>query len=240
LVALLAVQGWTKRVAAVGIGAVTFAVAILPYLYYSDFVSWNPYGGDRYYVLNGVPFGGANDIIPVGTSETFSLSYLRQSLGSDIGSTARSAGYYIIGRHTGVALFMPIAVVIVALSLVVIIKRRRDTPWAGLAMVGGLAAYVGFYVLLFPRNYYGGGQTLGNRYFLQASPIVLAMAVAMGLRVKHLVIGSAISVVVAVSMLTWEFQDPSAALIEIWRTNPLQRFFPVEVNQEYRRVWGDG
>ncbi|WP_426573341.1 hypothetical protein [Aquihabitans sp. McL0605] len=238
VVALFALPGWWKRLIAVGAGAVTFALAIFPYLFYSDFTSWNPYGGARYYIDKGAPFGGANVIYPVDTSETFSLSYLRRSLGSELGSTAKSAGYYVVGRHTGLALYTPIAVVILVLAIAVVIHRRRSTPVMGAAILGGIAAYVGFYVLLFPHNYYGGGQSFGNRYFLQMAPMVIPLAVAMGLQAKHLVWGAALSLVIALTVLRWEYGDPSAALLEIWRTNPLQRWFPIEVNQEYRPLWG--
>ena len=74
----------------------------------------------------------------------------------------------------------------------------------------------------------------GHRF----APMVVPLAVAMGLRAKHLVIGAGISLLIALTMMRWQYGDPSAALIEIWRNNPVERWFPFEVNQEYAPLWG--
>jgi hypothetical protein len=242
LVAVWSLRGWPARLGVVGAGALAFVVLIAPYVHYSDGATWNPYGGDRYYIDGRAPFGdapaGEDEIYPVGTSETFSLSYLRENLGEDLGSTARSAAYVVVGRHTGLLLFLPLAVAIGGLAIATVIRRRRATPPAGLAILGGLLLYLGFYVALFPQNFYGGGQSMGNRYFLQVSPMIVPLAVAMALRARHLAVASVVSAVLAVVLLTHHYRRPEAALHEIWRTNPRQELFPYEVNQEYQEQWG--
>jgi hypothetical protein len=242
LVAVWSLRGWLARSGVVAVGALAFLVAIVPFVHYSDGATWNPYGGDRYYIDGRAPFAGIevgdDEIYPVGTSETFSLEFLRENLGEDLGSTARSAAYFVVGRHTGLLLFLPLAVAIGALSIVVVARRRRSTPPAGLAILGGLVVYSGFYVALFPQNFYGGGQSMGNRYFLQVSPMIIPLAVAMSLRARDLVVASAVSAVLAVVLLTHHYRRPEAALHEIWRTNGRQELFPYEVNQEYQGQWG--
>lgn len=80
--------------------------------------------------------------------------------------TAYSALYFFIGRHSGVLWYFPAAVALLLTAL-----RRPDR--ATLALLGGMAALVGFYLVWWPDNYFGGSAFLGNRYFLSAYPLLL-------------------------------------------------------------------
>ncbi len=84
------------------------------------------------------------------------------------GARARlySALYFFVGRHTGVALYFPAALVFAALAL-----ARPDR--LSLALVAGAAAIALFYVVWLPWNYFGGSTFLGNRYFLPAYAALL-------------------------------------------------------------------
>ncbi len=77
-----------------------------------------------------------------------------------------SALYFFVGRHTGVALYFPAALLFAALAL-----RRADR--LALALVAGAAAIALFYVVWLPWNYFGGSTFLGNRYFLVAYAALL-------------------------------------------------------------------
>lgn len=227
LVALRRIGSWRTRCALAGVAAVVALVAVVPYLHYSDFATWNPYGGERYYAATGVPFGGSGGYWRYHSDETFSLGYVTDNAFGDLPDKARSALYYVAGRHTGVAVFMPLAVFLVGVAALG--WRRSDD--LGRSVLAGLAAYVVFYVWFFPFNYYGGGQSFGNRYFLQASPVVLFLPALFRMRARTLAVGSAACVVVAVVLLGPHYRDPSGALLELHRTSPAQRLLPFEVNQ---------
>ena len=38
-----------------------------------------------------------------------------------------------------------------------------------------MLVYVGLYLVVYTNNYFGGGASLGNRYFLQIAPVLLGV-----------------------------------------------------------------
>jgi hypothetical protein len=83
----------------------------------------------------------------------------------DARRTAYSSLYFLIGRHTGILLYFPVAVM-----LLLHLLRRPDR--VSLSLLAGLAAMVGFYLVWMPQNYFGGSTFVGNRYFLGAFPVL--------------------------------------------------------------------
>ncbi len=79
---------------------------------------------------------------------------------------AYSSLYFLIGRHTGVLVYFPAAIVFALLAL-----RRPDR--VTVALLGATAGIALFYLLFLPHNYFGGGAAIGNRYFLAAYPALL-------------------------------------------------------------------
>ncbi len=79
---------------------------------------------------------------------------------------AYSTLYYFVGRHTGLLIYFPAAIVFLLLAL------RRPDPVA-IAMVASVVGISIFYLVLLPHNYFGGGAAIGNRYFLAAYPALL-------------------------------------------------------------------
>jgi hypothetical protein len=96
----------------------------------------------------------------------------------------------------------------------------------------GVLFYLAFYVVLFPTNYFGGGHTLGNRYFLQAAPAVLAMVVLVGLGRRAILAGSLVGAALGLLLLWPHHARPASAHVFIERTTALQRLLPFESNQE--------
>ena len=148
----------------------------MPYLYYSEGRSFTAYGGERYYAQGEVPFDPESTAEPhrVATDETVSLSYVwsRVTSPSSWADSAQSSLYYLFGRHTGLLVCFPVALFVGVLAL----WRWRVLPGEAIALLAGIGLYIVFYLALFPDNYYGGGQAMGNRYFLQVSPLVLVVA----------------------------------------------------------------
>jgi hypothetical protein len=74
--------------------------------------------------------------------------------------------YYLGGRHTGLLLYFPAAVLLLAAAL----RRPDRLSWV---LVVGAAVGVLFYLVWMPRNYFGGSTFVGNRYFLTLFPLLL-------------------------------------------------------------------
>jgi hypothetical protein len=205
---------------------VVFGLAVLPYLKYSDWNSITPYGGDRYYAMTSVPFGGGTGYQPAGVE----VAGIKDKLLAPVDDKLAAAGLYVAGRHTGMLAFMPVALL---LLLAVVARIRHVDGWTRAALLGVLA-YIGFYVVLFPLNFYGGGQSLGNRYFLQIAPAVLVLVVMAGLPRRWVVWFSAAGIVVALAMIWPHHLHPGIAYDTIAKTSPLQRLLPFESNQELK------
>jgi 4-amino-4-deoxy-L-arabinose transferase-like glycosyltransferase len=232
VVTLVRLPGLRGRLPALAAGALVFALAVVPYWHYSGGHTLSPYGGERYASRGGaVPFSDppapTNRYGRSGTDETLSVHYVRRALGESWGDKAQSTLTYVVGRHTGVLLFMPVAVVVAALALLT--GRRITAP--GLAILGGLLLYALAYVVLFTDNYYGGGQSYGNRYFVQVCPLVAALAAAAPIPSRRLVVGALASILFGLVALWPGIRHPSTAVEHIERTTALQRRFPFESNQ---------
>lgn len=73
---------------------------------------------------------------------------------------------YLVGRHTGVLVYFPLALVLLVLAL----AAPDRVTWCLLA---GALAIVVFYTAWLPWNYFGGSTFLANRYFLAAYAALL-------------------------------------------------------------------
>jgi hypothetical protein len=101
-------------------------------------------------------------------------------------------GYFWIGRYGGAALyFCPIVFAVLAF----IFRGPRDRlGWLG---VLSLAASCLLYVRMMPDNWYGGGGTVGNRYFINLLPLALLIVP----RGRELLVGASGAAVGAVFVL---------------------------------------
>lgn len=214
------------RLGMVGLGMAVLAVAVIPYLRYSDWNSFTPYSGEhRLYVASSAPFGGGEGYR--GT-QFATPEQVQSQIFSDPADKLRAGAYYLVGRHTGMLVYLPVALLLVIAAMA---RARRSDGWARAALLGVLG-YVAFYVVLFPLNYFGGGQSLGNRYFLQVAPAVLAVAVLSGLGRRALT-GIALGGIVLGVVLLWpHHRHPDSAFVHIERTSAPQRVLPFESNQD--------
>ena len=82
------------------------------------------------------------------------------------GSFVRNLGYFWVGRFGGVAgVLLPR---LLALVLFLAAGPRDADGW--LAVAALVVSYL-FYIWMIPDNWYGGGGTVGNRYFLNLLPL---------------------------------------------------------------------
>lgn len=220
---------------------VTFCLAVLPYLVYSDFTSWNPYSGERFYRSDGIlPFDPEapplSDYRVVSTTESFEPGVVLDRLTEDPLAGARSFGLSFVGRHTGMLVFLPFT----ALMLVLGARRSwRVRPLTGAAVIG-VIGYLALYAFVFPKNYFGGEQSLGNRYLVQVSPAaLLALVVARPAR-RAVIRASSAGVALALLFLWPHFVHPTDAFLRLERTSEAQRLLPEESEVVGRRLFRCG
>jgi len=104
-------------------------------------------------------------------------------------SFRRNLYYFWIGRFGGaLAYFSP---AVLALAAFVLFGPRRRDGWLAVA---ALAVSFLFYIWMIPDNWYGGGGTLGNRYFLNLLPLAI-LFLPPGREVAVAVAGAAVSAV---------------------------------------------
>ncbi len=85
---------------------------------------------------------------------------------ADLRRSAYSAFYFFAGRHTGLLVYFPAAIVFLLFAL------RRPDP-IGYANLLALSAAVAFFIGWRTNNYFGGDTFIGNRYFPSIYPLVL-------------------------------------------------------------------
>jgi 4-amino-4-deoxy-L-arabinose transferase-like glycosyltransferase len=165
---------------------------------------------------------------------------------------------YAIGRHTGALTHQPVVAtlaVATAGTLWAVRRRRRrqagsgttipgDRPdevgperewggdrWVLGAAVGGLGGYVALYLISFTDNYFGGGQSVGNRYFLQVSALVAVIPVAAAVRERVAIAAGAVGAALGVLLITPHLFQPEEAFYHLERTSPVQRLLPFDGSQ---------
>jgi hypothetical protein len=218
-------------------GLATIAIGIVPYLKYSNGDSFTPYAGARFQTFATAeartPWDGGQlnvDYHPSGADEG---AIARRVVSGKLLDRFESLGYYVVGRHTGLLVTAPFALL---LLVALFVRLPASNRWAVAGLLG-IVGYIAFYLVLFPKNYFGGGQSLGNRYFVQVAPAVLVTALfaplgARGLRWLALG-GIALSALFNVP----HHLHPQTAYIKMLRTSAPQRLLPIEANQDYTWIF---
>jgi hypothetical protein len=243
LVVLWELRSWTKRVVVVAVGVIAFAIVITPNLVSSNGQSWNAYAGERYQAIprlgSDVPFDGVHTFEGQGwrripTGDQFSTTRIIERLFEDPVAGARATFYSFFGRNTGMLVFVPVGFLILALVL----ARVRKLDAHAWALLIGILGYILVHTFAFSANYFGGGQSLGNRYFLQIAPSLLALAVVARVHARALMLAAIGGAVLAVLFMWPHFEDPSGAYsVGLARTSWLQRQLPAETGIYYSFVF---
>lgn len=228
---LWSVPSWRRRLAAVGIGAFAFAAVAAPWLYYTGGDTWSPYTAPRFYATTPVfetqspsAFLDSIDLSTVreGGSSAFSPSGAAERLTRHVEYLAPNTLYTLVGRHTGLVVWAPLAVAALATA----IWRFRRLDAMGRACTLAIVGYLALYLLLFTRNFFGGAHSLGNRYFIHASPLVLGVIAYVGWRARTAVTVGLVSLAWSLVLLWPHHTNPRTAYLRIDRTSAVQELFP--------------
>lgn len=154
----------------------------------------------------------------------------------------RNAGYFLVGRHTGLLPYFPFA--LFALALYLAGPRDRSRHLLLLAILGFCLVIL----VIRPHNYHGGAGFLGNRYFASIYPALLFLPGRLSAR-RSLALPFAAAGLWTASVVAVPLQaiTPEATLQAHVRTAPFQAL-PLELTllgggriPGYAiRGWGEG
>ncbi len=141
---------------------------------------WNYQGGDRktFYATSGVGFqGGFPYQTDQSTFDTVGLGREGGGLLTDVLLTRdallevfpHNVGYFLVGRHTGFAIYCFPGMMAVLLFL---LATRDRAMWQWLTFAAGVGSAI-VLLLYMPYTYSGGGGPVGNRYFLGSYGVFL-------------------------------------------------------------------
>jgi 4-amino-4-deoxy-L-arabinose transferase-like glycosyltransferase len=236
-VVLIRLGGWRQRVAVGAVGVIAFALTVFPYLWYSDFNSVSPYARPRFHTsTSGVPWATPVEewratLSPTAGQSTKPSHFTPSGVWTRItrapDDVPESTAYFFVGRHTGLLTFLPLA--FISFVLAAVWWRRLDRIGWGLLI--GVLVYVGLYLVVYTNNYYGGGHSLGNRYFLQIAPVMLGVLAVLRPSARAALAITASCVVLSLAFLWPHHAEPETAYLHIDRTSAVQELLPFEHNQ---------
>lgn len=133
--------------------------------------TWSPYrDAQRSSFTKTFPIESSDRFFDVWPNTSFG-SWSGTKVSSTAATFARNAGYFFVGRHTGLLPYFPFA--LLALLSYLFGPKDRARHLLLLAIVG----YSAFFLLVRPDNFHGGAGFLGNRYFASIYPALLFLPV---------------------------------------------------------------
>jgi len=163
---------------------------------------------------------------PVDTNSYFNINKLINTSLPTIYNLKQYAVDFIIGKQTGILIYFPCTIPLL-FGTIVLNKKTRN-----ILILPTSIAYILFYFVLLPQNYYGGLDSLGNRYFLQIYPLITITLVSMlrkGNKNTLLIISTAL---LSVTVYSYFFTDPNAQIKThqlFIQNNKLIRQLPTEL-----------
>ncbi len=231
VVVLWTMPSWRRRLAVGATALVAFAAVAAPWLYYTGGETWSPYTAPRFYASTpAFETQSAREFLAEldadrlrpGGSSVFGPSGVAERLTRDLDRLAPNTLYALAGRHTGLVVWAPLAVAALGTAL----WRFRRLDAMGRACALAILGYLALYLLLFTRNFFGGAHSLGNRYFIHASPLVLGVIAYVGWRARTAVVVALASMAWSLVLLWPHHTNPRTAYLRIDRTSVVQELFP--------------
>ena len=135
--------------------------------------NFSPYKGLRFVVQTKVPgtfpleSGWDAASLKMGlTDAVFKKEALLRALFHNLSLLPSKFTDFLIGRQTSILLYFPVA-------LFLLIYLVFHSTWRSTTIISGFFLYLAIQWLVFPTNGYGGSQTYGPRYIMQALPVLL-------------------------------------------------------------------
>jgi len=171
------------------------------------------------------PTPAAGAAAAIGESATGnSYSWLFRLPDTSWSELADNLGYFLVGRHTGLLLYMPFA--LVSMLLFLFHGRRSGARWL---LLGASAAIALFFLLLIAWNWQGGGGFVGNRYFVNVYPAFLFLVTRVRPRAVVAIAGALAGLCVSPLVLApFGLPGPEPTLQMHVRGLPF-RWFPLEL-----------
>ncbi len=151
--------------------------------------------------------------------------------------SAYAALYFLIGRHTGVLIYFPVAFLLLWAAL-----RKPDA--VGWILLLGAAGLIFFHLVWMPRNYFGGATFVGNRYFLTTYALLLLAPRSLPSR-RAMAVAWSVAAVVFVSAIAsasrnrgLEEPSQSHAYAGVFRLLPYESTAPA-LDGRRDRYWSD-
>jgi len=138
-------------------------LASLLVFYYGQTGSFNYQGGERKSFYGDFPYERGEQTFNGGFGMSTDTYWSRYYISPSI--VLLNMFYYLFGRFTGMLIYFFPALFLIGLFF---FQKKRPEDWFLLA---GIVAAILCYILLAPDNYFGGGGSLGNRYFLNIFPL---------------------------------------------------------------------
>jgi hypothetical protein len=138
-------------------------VAGLVAFYYGQTGSFNYQGGERKAFYGDFPYERGGQTFAGGFGMSTDTYWNRYYISPAI--ALLNLFYYIFGRFTGMMIYFFPALFLIGLFF---FQKKSPEDWF---LLSGIVAAILCYVLLAPDNYFGGGGSLGNRYFLNIFPL---------------------------------------------------------------------
>jgi hypothetical protein len=132
---------------------------------------FNYQGGDRKTFYGAFPFDSTRDVWNANTALSTTNDADTANVlapGEFVGRFAHNVEYFFLGRHFGfVPYFFPGVVALLGWAF----SRDRFRAWRTLTLLALIGA-TGFWLVIAPDSWSGGGGPPGNRYFLNIYPLV--------------------------------------------------------------------
>jgi hypothetical protein len=164
---------WRRRAVRLIVASAVFVVVAAGFFAINTAISgeWNYQGGERRTYLWEFPFQTAESTFqdgqPMARDEAHADIILQESVFWL--NLTNNLKWFFVGRYSGlVAYFFP-----AVFALVAFLAGARNRPlWQWLVLAGGVAQIL-LFVISLPYTWFGGGGSVGNRYFMGAYGIFL-------------------------------------------------------------------
>jgi hypothetical protein len=235
---------WRRRAARLIVASSVFVAVAAGFFAINTAISgeWNYQGGERRTFLWEFPFqtpeSTFQDGQPMARDEAHADIILQESVFWL--NLRHNLKWFVVGRYSGlVAYFFPAVFAIVAF-----LAGARNRPlWQWLVLAGGVAQIL-LFVISLPYTWFGGGGSVGNRYFMGAYGIFLFLLPpipSVGAAIVPWIIGGIFMAKLVMNPFTTSFAPGQYADAGPLRMLPVElsnvNDLPINTDREARVVW---